>query len=311
MRIGVQTGGVTDVIGQAAGYAAIAQAGFTAIDWNIDHALFGHVLLEMAKTGDFTGKCIFERPLEEVIAHYAEELALIRKNGLSIAQAHAPFPAYFPGHPEVLEYMIGIYCRAIELCDYAGCPNLVIHGISLADSDRGNTPADIERLNWHLYESLIPTLLRCNVTVCLENLFTWDTNAVEGVCSDIHEAIAFVDGLNEKAGREVFGFCVDTGHLHLLRKNFRTFIPALGKRIKALHIHDNNGSSDQHMAPFTGTIPWAALCDALKEAGYEGDLGFETFNQVCIAQGFDRELLIPWLNVICRTGEAFRKRIQG
>ena len=80
MRISIQDAGTCDGLGIERGYAAIRQAGFDAIDWNIDHALSGPVI----RNGNYRGKCIFEKPLEDVIAYYAEELAIIRKNGLAI-----------------------------------------------------------------------------------------------------------------------------------------------------------------------------------------------------------------------------------
>lgn len=310
MKLCVQTGGVVGEYGFEKGYAMIREAGFAAIDWNLDHAWKGADI----RGGTYQGTCIFEKSLEEVIAHYADELAIIRKNGLEISQAHAPFPAYVPGHPEVLEYAIGVYKRNIEYCDYIGCKNLVIHGISLAISDRGNTPEDIDKLNMHLYESLIPTLLACKTTkVCLENLFTGNgRDFVEGTCSDPHQAVAYIDALNAKAGREVFGFCLDTGHLNLLRKNFRTYIPVLGKRIKALHIHDNDQSSDQHMGPYTGTIRWEDFYTTLHDVGYEGDLDFETFRQtLAVWPERDEALTMMWLKNIAATGDYFRRKIQG
>ena len=307
MKISVQNGGIIEHIGAEKCYAAIKEAGFTAIDWNIDHGLPSTQIKGLT----YEGVSIFQRPFEEVIAHYEPELALIRKYGLTITQAHAPFPAYVPGHPEVLEFMIGIYQNCIRLCHYAGCKYVVIHGISLEEKDPTNTPETIAALNKHLYESLIPTLLECDVVVCLENLFTRSPQPTEGACSDPHDAVAMIDALNEKAGREVFGFCLDTGHLQLLCKNIRTYIPILGKRIKALHIHDNDGRDDLHLAPMTGVINWAVLCDCLKQIGFDGDLSFETFLQVRIAQRFDDELLMPWLKLICATGESFRNKIQN
>lgn len=307
MKISVQNGGIIERIGAEKCYASIKEAGFTAIDWNIDHGLSSADIKGLT----YAGMSIFERSIKEVIAHYTTELDLIAKYGLTISQAHAPFPAYVPGHPEVLEFMIRIYENCIRLCHHAGCKHLVIHGISLEESDKTNTPETIAALNWHLYESLIPTLLECDVTVCLENLFTRRPLPVEGACSDPHEAAQLIDALNQKAGREVFGFCLDIGHLQLLNKNFRTYIPVLGKRIKALHLHDNDGRNDLHLAPITGTVNWAVLCDCLKQIGYDGDLSFETFMQVRIAQRFDEDLLLPWLKVICATGESFRKKIQN
>ena len=61
----------------------------------------------------------------------------------------------------------------------------------------------------------------------------------------------------------------------------------------------------------TGVINWAVLCDCLKQIGFDGDLSFETFLQVRIAQRFDDELLMPWLKLICATGESFRNKIQN
>ncbi len=307
MKISVQNGGIVEHIGQERGYAAIKEAGFTAIDWNIDHGLSSVRIRELT----YAGNTIFERSTEEVLAHYAKELEIIRKHGLAITQAHAPFPAYVPGHPEVLEFMIPVYENCIRLCHHAGCKNLVIHGISLEESDDSNTPQSIAALNWYLYTSLIPTLLECDVTVCLENLFTRSRTVVEGICSDPHEAAQLIDALNEKAGREVFGFCLDVGHLQLLSKNLRTYIPILGKRIKALHVHDNDGRDDLHLAPMTGTVNWAVFCDCMKQIGYDGDISFETFMQSRIAWRFDDELLMPWLSLICKTGESFRKKIQN
>ena len=308
MEICVQSGGVVEHIGIEKGYDAIAKAGFTAIDWNAtEHALSGDRIRKL----EYEGTCVFEKPLDAVLEYFAEEVAVIRKNGLTISQAHAPFPAYIPGHPEILEYMIGIYKRNIELCDAVGCKNLIIHGISLAPADRENTRESITQLNMHLYESLIPTLLNCNVTVCLENLFTWDNGANEGVCSDAHEAVWYIDTLNHKAGREVFGLCLDTGHLLLLGKDFRNYIPLLGKRIKALHIHDNDGRVDRHLAPMTGKANWVYFCESLRQIGYEGDLSFETFAQIRAALKFGEEMVQPWLDLIYIIGKNFRDRIQG
>ena len=90
MKLCVQTGDVVDRLGFDKGYAAIKNAGFSAVDWNLDHALKESDL----EKGTYKGTCIFEKSLDEVIAHYAEELSYIRKYDLVINQAHAPFPTY-------------------------------------------------------------------------------------------------------------------------------------------------------------------------------------------------------------------------
>ena len=305
MDICVQSGGIIEHLGMVGCYEAIAKAGFKGIDWNaVEHALPGNRI----RAFDFAGN-VYELSDEEIFAHFLPEVEEIRRNGLFINQCHAPFPAYVPGHPEVLEYMIGVYRKLIRLCDRVDCKHVIIHGISLAPSDRENTPESIERMNMHLYESLIPDLQNCDVTVCLENLFSWDASAVEGVCSDPHKAVEYIDKLNAKAGMECFGLCLDTGHLLLLGKDFRSYIPVLGKRIKALHIHDNDSRIDRHLAPMTGKANWGDFCDMLRGIGYKGNLSFETFAQVNMAVKFDKRMIAPWLALIYASGVVMRDRI--
>ena len=306
MKISIQTGDIVDRLGLETGYAAIKAAGFEAVDWNLDHAWKASDL----RAGTHLGKCIFEKPLDEVIKHYEYELNLIKENGLEITQAHAPFPACMDNKPEMLDYAIEVYKRNIEYCSYAGCKNLVIHGNSYKLGDK--FPKEfIDEMNRKLYTSLIPTLLENNVTVCLENLFSSQRGVCyQGHCAIPEEAKKEIDELNALAGKEVFGFCLDTGHANLLHHDIRNYILTLGKRIKCLHIHDNNGQGDQHMAPLTGTLDWENFCTAMNEIGYDGDLSFETFNQTNLVMNFDEQLVYPWMKLIFETGKCFKKRIE-
>lgn len=315
MKICIQTGDVIDRIGAKKGYALFKKTGFESIDWNLDHALriAPKNYDEFMQNKEYIGTCIFEKSLDAVIKHYADELAIIKKNGLEINQAHAPFPAYFVGYPEFFDYYIEIVKRNIEYCDYIGCKYLVVHGISTVPTIEDMDFKTVTKLNYRLYRSLIPTLKNCKTTkVCLENLFGWCYgHATEGVCSNPHEAIEFIDTLNAETGKEAFCICLDTGHLNLLNKNFNTYIRLLGNRIKCLHIHDNNAIFDQHLMPFTGNIDWKSLCNALKEIGFKDDLSFETFAQANHFLDFDEELVCDCLSLICKIGNNFKNKILG
>ena len=310
MDICVQTGDVVVDFGFEKGYKMIREAGFEAVDWNIDHALSRATLTNATELQNI---CIFEKPLSEVLAYYEPQLKEIRKNGLKISQAHAPFPAYLPGRDDILEFCIRMYNRAIELCDAVGCQNLVIHGITLAKTEKeakGDTPERIKELNMRLYSGLIDTLKRTNVTVCLENLFSGApfNTFYEGVCSNPYEAVQYIDTLNAMAGKECFGLCLDTGHLNLLGKRFYTYVPILGKRIKCLHIHDNDGRYDNHLAPYSGTIQWKEFIEEMKKIGYDHDLSFETFRQTRLTT-VDPELVPTFLGLIYEIGAFFRKKL--
>ena len=102
MKICIQTGDVVDELGYEEGYAAIAKAGFEAIDWNLDHS----ISFKNINDGNIEGNCVFLEDIDEVMAHYENELSYIRKYNLEISQAHAPFPCHVPSKPFVLDYMI-------------------------------------------------------------------------------------------------------------------------------------------------------------------------------------------------------------
>lgn len=306
MKIAVQSGRTVHELGAASAYKLYADCGFEAIDWNINDTLSAGRI----KSGEYKGKSIFEKDMEEILEYFKEELDEIKKNGLTIAQAHGYFPSHVTGSPETLDDIIELHKKMIAFCDKVGCKKLVIHGICYYKHNFDETLEQINALNYKLYSSLIPTLKETDVTVCLENLFarSGQITYVEGHCSNPYEAAELIDKLNDKAGKECFGFCLDTGHLNLLRIDCRRFIPVLGNRIKCLHIHDNDGITDQHKAPYTGTFNWKAFCEELAKIGYNGDIGFETFLQTSL-EVVDNEMVAPWFKLIYECGNHFRNKI--
>ena len=70
--------------------------------------------------------------------------------------------------------------------------------------------------------------------------------------------------------------CMDTGHLNLTGGHWSDFADWAGDRLKALHIADNMGKTDNHILPYgLGTIRWEGFADTLRSIGYEGLFNFE------------------------------------
>ncbi len=307
MKICVQDGSLYSVHGYRDAYQIIRQAGFEAIDWNIDVALSRPAIA----SGNFEDN-IFLQSTDKLDAYFAEELQAIRDAGLTISQAHAPFHFYqatYQNFEKIFDLMVKAYCNIILLCDRVGCKNVIIHGAGYARNGEDKTPDEISAINKKMYTALIPTLQQTNVVVCLENLFVGKVGSFNGGhCANPYEAAREIDELNALAGKECFGLCLDTGHLNLICGDPLLYIPVIGKRLKALHIHDNDGISDMHRAPYTGTINWKHFYTALKQIGYEGDLSFETFKQTDPSV-IERELTLPWMTMIAQIGQFFRDRI--
>jgi sugar phosphate isomerase/epimerase len=49
----------------------------------------------------------------------------------------------------------------------------------------------------------------------------------------------------------------------------------LGSHVRALHVQDNLGNKDAHLAPFSGTMNLDAVMHGLMDIGYDGYFTFE------------------------------------
>jgi sugar phosphate isomerase/epimerase len=68
--------------------------------------------------------------------------------------------------------------------------------------------------------------------------------------------------------RERAGFCLDTGHVPAFSKtSLGDWLAALGDRLVELHIHDNRGWEDEHLAAGSGVADWNLLFAWLRESG--------------------------------------------
>ncbi len=305
MKIGIQTGGIFEQIGVEKGFETIAAAGFDCIDLNLD-AMLGLQWNEMREgkpSEFFFNKEIYERYAEEIIA-------ASKKTGVTVGQAHAPFPLHMRGCEEANRNGLEYAKVCIRICQMCGCKKLIIHP-SFEGSMRLNPSSKEEEweVNIAFYRELIPLLKECGVICCLENMWgqNWKTKKIYmGICSDMGETNRYIDTLNELAGEPLFGFCLDIGHLTLLGLDCYPAIKTLGNRLVTLHIHDNDGAGDEHEMPFTGVTIWNRFIRGLAEIGYEGTLSFESAES---QRKVPVELLPAVLSYTAQIGRYFDKKI--
>jgi len=104
------------------------------------------------------------------------------------------------------------------------------------------------------------------VRLCLENM----PDMKKLLCRTAEELF----GMVEAVGMDSLGTTFDAGHAHTT-KNIPGYLKEKD-RISHVHIHDNNGAADQHLAIGDGTVDWDLVLGTLK--GYEGILVIEGRN---------------------------------
>lgn len=69
-------------------------------------------------------------------------------------------------------------------------------------------------------------------------------------------------------------FCWDCGHQYCRTPEAEP-MEQYGRKVAALHIHDNHMQADEHLIPFEGLIDFHKVAHALAESGYDGALMLE------------------------------------
>ncbi len=285
-------------------FAMLKAAGFDGIDYTME----GVLTYAQIKDGTFAKENILSQDAETVKAYFSFIKTASQKYGIEILQTHAPFPTGIYGNEEINAKMVQALKNSIMVTGYLNCKYVVIHPIAIPQETYAS-PEEIMQYTVDFYKQFIPVAKENGVTILLENMFSGHRRKIiSAICSEFEETVKYIDTLNEIAGEERFGFCYDTGHVHLLGKDYYRTVKQLGHRIKALHVHDNNGEVDQHIFPFLGLSRWERLIRALKEIGYTGAFNFEAASTT--GKHFPPELKADAYNLLGKIGQYFVKKIE-
>lgn len=196
---------------------------------------------------------------DDHIAEGKRFAAFLKEQGMSASQGHLAFPTHFCTDDSWLPKLV----KECELFEAIGIKCGVLHCDFMQDVDISYE--DRRELNIVKLRELVKMIEHVDITLCLENLCQHVLGA--------DELLYIID----KVGSDKLGICLDTGHLNIKKTDTQyDFIKKAGKYLKALHLHDNDGSSDQHIIPFSrGRIKFAEIVKALDEINYEGLFNFE------------------------------------
>lgn len=194
--------------------------------------------------------------------------------GIKFCQAHAP-----NGDPhssgEEQEVFARASRRAIEACSRLAIPAIVVHLRDIGGfPSRENRRLNLQH-NRDFIRRLIPAMEAVGVRVLIEN--SCDRHAptprenirhVPSTAAELLEIVEFID-------HPLVGVCWDTGHGHIQGVNPYQSILELGPALWGVHVADNYGDQDSHVAPFQGTLNLDAVMQGLLDIDYQGYFTFE------------------------------------
>ncbi len=171
---------------------------------------------------------------------------------------HGPLFDLNPGSldPTIRTYSRDCFLRGIEVSTALGARKIVFHTFFNPLLPRG-VLRGWKELARPIWREALDRAEAGGVTICLENSY-------EGTAEFFKELFTSFDD-----GR--MRMCYDPAHVHLYSRDGQAaWVVTLGHLVTHLHLNDNVGVSDDHLALGQGEIPYASflpdLCSACGEA---------------------------------------------
>lgn len=230
-----------------------AECGFSAMELSRDHFL-----------------SLYNSPDRKKEAERFKDFVVGR--GFFVGQGHLPMKDVVFGDKSAVDSTK----RYIEYFLDLGMENVVLHVGRGVQPPPADMPYDeLLARRAAAVSDLAPLVRGTDTFLCLENL-----RANMRTSKEISDVLAAVDFPN-------LAVCYDTGHLNQNRdkESQADFVRALGGKIRAIHINDNDSSYEQHLYPYSMALDIPAhncrrvdfdeVLKSLKDVGYKGMFNFE------------------------------------
>lgn len=270
MKISTEIYSASQIIGEEKAVEYCAKAGFDAWDFSM-FSMFGY---------DWGNGRAIKKDHPLFAADYLKFARKLKQigldNGIVCNQSHAPFPT---SSPEIRSF----FKRVIECTAEAGGEICVIH------PDSSKTLEE----NAEIYWEILPFAKECNVKIATENMWSWDVKkdrSAFAACATSESFNAHLKAVDD----DYFVACLDIGHAEMRGSGSGAaeMIRALGDRLLALHIHDNDQWHDLHQIPFSMNVDFAEIVSALQSVHYKGYFTLEANGYL---EGYTKENVLEGL----------------
>jgi len=222
---------------------------------------------------------IYSKSDEEIVAYYKDLRRFADSIGLMIYQTHGRMRIYM-ADPKKNADCLENARRDLLATSALGVECCVMHGVTTSEMGADADPQTMRDMNYELFSKILVWAKQYNVKVATETFGFCSKLDVPEFFSQAKEFKATYDRITADGDNaDYFKVCVDTGHTNSTSRfdgvQVGDFIRMMGDAVVCLHMHDNDGFSDQHRFPYMGTIDWEDTLNALDEIGYKGVFNLE------------------------------------
>ncbi|MFQ5893687.1 MAG: sugar phosphate isomerase/epimerase family protein, partial [Nitrospinota bacterium] len=142
--------------------------------------------------------------------------------------------------------------RCLELAAYLEAAFLVVHPGNL---HRDYPPSLLPEARARLHESLVTLVAEAEavgVTVALENGWNGENHPL---ITNGDEHVALIEAVGSAALQALF----DVGHANTFGVDLASYVRRIRPCLAGIHLHDNTGGRDEHLALGTGTVDRATI----------------------------------------------------
>jgi len=199
-------------------------------------------------------------------ADYREMADRLADAGLSVT-FHAPFLDLRPGaiEPKMRQVTVERLRRVFELIPWFLPRSIVCH-----PSFDEKYYISCERLwlekSLETWQGLLGYVEGTGTIIAMENVYERGPQQIRPL----------LDALDSPHVR----FCFDTGHANAFGSaTYNEWLETLGSRLGEIHIHDNNGATDEHLPVGDGNFPFPEFLEGVRERNLDPILTVESHSE--------------------------------
>jgi sugar phosphate isomerase/epimerase len=190
-------------------------------------------------------------------------------------QVHAPYKNLRPAdlNPRIRDASIQSVKDGIDFAGQIDCRIVTVHlgSVSKGRLEHAHKSVRVTLLDY--VRTLTDYAVDHDITIAIENVQSDREEWEEAVGKTAEEIVGILKEIDAKN----VGVTFDVGHANTVG-NPNDFAVKLAPYVVNVHLHDNDGTRDQHLVIGEGKIDFLKILRTLKEIGYTGPLVLEYFD---------------------------------